>query len=187
MPTPISPSSIRSYIRQGKLKAFRVAGLRARKVLIAPRTAGTSGADHLQQRPTVCRLSQGSAVLLERPPAPSNNRITSLTIPIVQSGALPPGPSGACLIRDKKRSPEMKGLPDSGQAHRARFPISIIICKAGGCDGPFFFVAPGGRRSADRRQILRLYEKWEESGCWSRDWARGGLHCRRCCSLPWWG
>ena len=33
MPTPISPSSIRSYIRQGKLKAFRVAGLR--KVLIA--------------------------------------------------------------------------------------------------------------------------------------------------------
>jgi excisionase family DNA binding protein len=29
----LSPSSIRSYIRQGKLKAFRVAGLR--KVLIA--------------------------------------------------------------------------------------------------------------------------------------------------------
>ena len=29
----LSPSSIRSYIRQGKLKAFRIAGLR--KVLIA--------------------------------------------------------------------------------------------------------------------------------------------------------
>ena len=33
VPTPISPSSIPSYIRQGKLKAFRVAGLC--KVLIA--------------------------------------------------------------------------------------------------------------------------------------------------------
>ncbi len=45
----LSPSSIRSYVRQGRLKAFRVAGLR--KVLIAraellallePTTSGTA-------------------------------------------------------------------------------------------------------------------------------------------------
>ena len=40
----LSPSSIRSYIREGKLKAFRVAGLR--KVLIPRRRASFAPGTH---------------------------------------------------------------------------------------------------------------------------------------------
>ncbi len=54
--------------------------------------------------------------------------------------------------------------------HQAKFPIRVIICNVAAPGCLFFFVAPVGRRSTSRGRILWLYEKWEASGCWSRDW-----------------
>ena len=63
----LSPSSIRSYIRQGKLKAFRVAGLR--KVLIARAELLTL------LEPTHCDKPEN--LPLEKPAPPARARATA--------------------------------------------------------------------------------------------------------------
>jgi hypothetical protein len=115
----------------GKVKG--VPGCRpARKVPIAPPTAGTSGADHLLQRPTACRLRQGTVALRQRLLGVPSGSITTPTVLILPSDAAHRTLSASpTFIQDKRRDP-VQGPCGGGRFRPFRHALCYAPTRLGG-------------------------------------------------------